>query len=161
MHGVVVDWEGKVRGGNRVYLLVCFVGGRNQEIFLRNWIMSVDSGKWMYLINKWQNLLMIMILRKKWRESRKMSSVCLGRWVDRDSTRAYGLNIQIFKHTWYIQEDSFSMKRHEAQGRYLNRLEKFRETSELSEGWERTILEFVCWNGKKGWISGGKRRDSW
>ena len=33
------------------------------------------------------------------------------------------------------------MKRHEAQGRYLNRLEKFRETSELSEGWESLYAE--------------------
>ena len=58
---------------------------------------------------------MIMILRKKWRELGKMPSVFLGRWVDSDSMRAYGLNVQIFKHAWDIQVDSFLMKRHEAQ----------------------------------------------
>lgn len=40
---------------------------------------------------------------KKQRESRKMSSVCLDKWVDSHSRTAYGLNIQIFKHTWDIQ----------------------------------------------------------
>ena len=52
MHGVVVDREGKVRQGSRVYLLVGFVGGRNQGICLRNWMDNVSRFRQMDVLDK-------------------------------------------------------------------------------------------------------------